>query len=202
MQITLFDRDVPDDYGAGDVLAVDTETMGLDVHRDRLCLVQISRGDGTADLVQIRREQTRAPNLERLFSDPAIVKIFHYARADMAMLRHWLGIAVRNVYCTKIASRIARTNSSQHGLRVLVQEILKTEIQKDQQSSDWGAETLSENQQMYAASDVLYLHALREALDARLARDERTDLATQCFAFLPHRVALDLGGWRSDIFAH
>ncbi len=202
MQIGLFDHDVPDDYVAGDVLAVDTETLGLQVHRDRLCLVQLSRGDGDADLVQIRPGQTRAANLERLLTDPAIVKIFHFARADMATLRHWLGIAVRNVYCTKIASRIARTNSNQHGLRALVQDMLDIELQKDQQSSDWGTETLSKSQQMYAASDVLYLHALREALDARLARDGRSELATSCFAFLPHRVELDLGGWGFDIFAH
>ncbi|MCY4258987.1 MAG: ribonuclease D [Rhodobacteraceae bacterium] len=202
MSITLFDQDVPDDYDAGAVLAVDTETMGLNVHRDRLCLVQMSRGDDAADLVRIRQGQARAPNLDRIFSDPAIVKIFHYARADMAVLRHWLGIDVRNVYCTKIASRLTRTNSGQHGLRALVQDILEIEIQKDQQSSDWGAEILSENQQIYAASDVLYLRALREALDARLVREGRGNLAKQCFAFLPHRVALDLGGWHGDIFAH
>ena len=198
----LYKCDLPDNYSVGNLLAVDTETMGLNVFRDRLCVVQLSRGDGSADIVQIARGQNEAPNLSKILSDPGIVKIFHYARADLAALKQWLGIDVEPVYCTKIASRFARTNAQQHGLKALIHELLGVEIQKEQQSSDWGVDELSQQQLQYAASDVLYLHKIKEQLDDRLIRDGYIELAQKCFEFLPHRVKLDLYGWKNDIFAH
>jgi len=202
LKITLHNQDLPDGYDTGSIIAVDTETMGLDVYRDRLCLVQVSKGDGNADLVKIEQGQKSAPNLEKLLSDGDVLKLFHYARADMGVLKQWLGISVSPVYCTKIASRFARTNSSQHGLKALVQEIVEIEIPKEQQSSDWADPDLTDEQIAYAASDVLYLHKLREALNGRLNRDGRFDLAQKCFDFLPHRVEMDLRGWKIDIFSH
>jgi ribonuclease D len=184
-------------------VAVDTETMGLKPGRDRLCLVQLSPGDGTVDLVRIAQGQTAAPNLGLLLTDPAIVKIFHFARFDVAMLKHGLGISVAPIWCTKIASRLVRTYTDRHGLKELAREILGLEISKQQQSSDWGAETLSDSQVEYAASDVLHLHAIKAALEARLVREGRHELAESCFRFVPTRAELDLLGWEGeDIFAH
>ncbi len=184
-------------------MAIDTETLGLNPHRDRLCVVQLSPGDGSADVVQIRAGQTEAPNLKRLLADPAILKIFHYARFDIAVLSNAFGVMPAPIYCTKIASRLTRTYTDRHGLKDLVRELLGVDLSKQQQSSDWGAETLSEPQVAYAASDVLHLHALKEKLDALLAREGRTDLAEACFRFLPDRARLDLLGWpEEDIFAH
>ncbi len=184
-------------------VAVDTETMGLKPGRDRLCLVQLSPGDGTVDLVRIAQGQTAAPNLGLLLTDPAIVKIFHFARFDVAMLKHGLGISVAPIWCTKIASRLVRTYTDRHGLKELAREILGLEISKQQQSSDWGAETLSDSQVEYAASDVLHLHAIKAALEARLVREGRRELAESCFRFVPTRAELDLLGWEGeDIFAH
>lgn len=202
MSITVHRGDLPDDYQPGQVIAVDTETMGLNIPRDRLCVVQVSRGDGDADLVQIEPGQESAPNLERIFSDRNVLKIFHFARADMAVLRHWLDIRVYPVYCTKIASRFTRTNTGQHGLRSLLQDVLGIEVQKEQQCSDWGVENLTDAQMIYAASDVLHLHDLHKCLEERLERDGRGDLARNCFEFLPHRVEIDLAGWTGDIFSH
>src|SRR5579862_7955083 len=196
-------NDLAADASFGDGAAIDTETLGLAVGRDRLCVVQVSRGDGTADVVQIAPGQTSAPNLERLLADPTIVKLFHYGRFDMAVLNHAFGVMPAPIYCTKIASKIARTYTDRHGLKDLTRELLGVEISKQQQSSDWGAETLSEAQLAYAASDVLHLHALREKLDTLLAREGRTELAQACFDFLPTRAKLDLSGWEAeDIFAH
>ena len=184
-------------------MAIDTEAMGLHPHRDRLCLVQLSAGDGTAHLVQIAKGQTAAPNLARLLADPSTLKLFHYGRFDIAMLYHALGALAKPVYCTKIASKLIRTFTDRHGLKVLCSELLDVDISKQQQTSDWGAETLSEAQQAYAASDVLYLHRLKDELDRRLAREGRTELAQQCFDFLPTRAVLDLGGWvENDVFSH
>lgn len=203
MTINLHRGDLPDGFRAGASVAIDTETLGLVTQRDRLCLVQLSRGDGTADLVQIAPGQTQAPNLVRLLGDPAIDKLFHFARFDMAILQTTFGIMPGPVYCTKIASKLARTYTDRHGLKDLVRELLGQEISKQQQSSDWGAPALSEAQLTYAASDVLHLHALREKLDSMLQREGRADLAAQCFAFLATRVQLDLRGWaETDIFAH
>ena len=177
--------------------------MGLKPRRDRLCVVQLSPGDGTVDVVRIAQGQTSAPNLARLFTDPAILKIFHYARFDVALVRHALGIEVSPVWCTKIASRLVRTYTDRHGLKDLVREVLGIEVSKQQQSSDWGAPTLSEAQVDYAASDVLHLHAIKAVLEARLRREGRLVLAESCFRFIPTRVELDLGGWEDeDIFAH
>lgn len=184
-------------------MAIDTETMGLDHRRDRLCLVQLSAGDGDADLVQIPIGSQDAPHLRRLLADPAVTKLFHYARFDIAALTRTFDVAVAPVYCTKIASRLARTYTDRHGLKDLVRELLGVELSKQQQSSDWGAETLSEAQLAYAASDVLHLHALKEKLDAMLLREGRMALAQACFGFLPVRAKLDLDGWaETDIFAH
>jgi ribonuclease D len=184
-------------------VGIDTETLGLNPHRDRLCVVQLSPGDGTADVVQIAPGQADAPNLRRLLADPAVVKIFHYARFDIAVLSNAFGVMPTPLYCTKIASRLTRTYTDRHGLKDLVRDLLGVDLSKQQQSSDWGAETLSEPQVAYAASDVLYLHALKEKLDALLAREGRTDLAEACFRFLPDRARLDLLGWpEEDIFAH
>ncbi len=200
--------DLPADYDPGPAIAVDTETLGLNPLRDRLCVVQISKGDGEADVVQITREQLAgeaggAPVLARVMGDPQVLKIFHFARFDLAVLEHALGVMPAPVYCTKIASKLVRTYTDRHGLKDLLRELLAVEISKQQQSSDWAAPTLSRAQLEYAASDVLHLHALKERLDAMLAREERTDLARACFDFLPARARLDLAGWpESDIFAH
>lgn len=184
-------------------MAIDTETLGLKPHRDRLCVVQLSPGDGTADVVQIAKGQTSAPNIEALLRDANVEKLFHFGRFDIAVLYHAFGALTENVFCTKIASRLTRTYTDRHGLKDLVRELLSIDISKQQQSSDWAAETLTDAQQTYAASDVLYLHDLRAQLDLRLMREERADLAKKCFEFLPHRALLDLAGWdEQDIFAH
>ena len=199
----LYQRDLPDGLDLGDSVAIDCETMGLNPHRDRLCLVQLSSGDGDAHLVQIEKGQTSAPNLERLLADPNVLKLFHFGRFDIAAMFHALGVLTAPVYCTKIASKMVRTYTDRHGLKNLLDELLKVDISKLQQMSDWGAETLSEAQLAYAASDVLYLHQLKEKLDERLAREGRTDLAAAAFEFLPTRARLDLAGWPEiDIFAH
>ena len=195
--------DLPSDVDLGDVVAVDSETMGLIPHRDALCVVQLSAGDGDAHLVQLDRETYHAPNLKQVLTDPNVLKIFHFARFDIAAFQHWLGIETTPVYCTKIASRLCRTYTDRHGLKDITRELLGVDLSKQQQSSDWGAETLSEAQIQYAASDVLYLHALREKLEAMLAREGRAELAAACFDFLPARATLDLEGWPEiDIFAH
>ena len=196
-------NDLPAEASFGEAVAIDTETLGLAVGRDRLCVVQLSRGDGTADIVQIAPGQTSAPNLERLLADPAIVKLFHFGRFDMAVMQHAFGVMAAPIYCTKIASKIARTYTDRHGLKDLTRELLNVEISKQQQSSDWGAGTLSEAQLAYAASDVLHLHALREKLDAMLTREGRDGLARAAFVYLPDRVRLDLAGFEAmDIFSH
>jgi ribonuclease D len=195
--------DLPEGLLFGDAVAIDTEAMGLNPHRDRLCLVQLSRGDGDAHLVQFAPGCYDAPNLKRLLADPGIVKLFHFARFDIAMLYHYLGVMARPLYCTKIASRLARTFTDRHGLRDLCKDLLGVDLKKEQQSSDWGAPSLSEEQMRYAAADVLYLHALRARLDEMLAREGRAALARSCFEFLPARALLDLEGWpEQDIFAH
>jgi ribonuclease D len=204
MTIRLHRGDLPDlsRYGRGAV-AIDTEAMGLDVNRDRLCVVQLSPGDGSADVIQIPASTSEAPNLAKLLADGTVLKIFHFARFDLAVLQKHLGIMPFPVYCTKIASRIARTYSDKHGLKDLVRELLGVDLSKQQQLSDWGAEALSDAQLAYAASDVLHLHALKEKLDAILLREGRAELAAACFRFLPDRVRLDLAGWSDqDIFAH
>ncbi|MEM1286327.1 MAG: ribonuclease D [Pseudomonadota bacterium] len=201
--IRLHQGDLPnlDAYGA--LVAIDTEAMGLHPHRDRLCVVQLSPGDGTADVVQIAKGQERAPNLEALLADPERTKIFHYARFDIALLFHTFGVMTTPVFCTKIASRLTRTFTDQHGLKGLTRDLLGIDLSKQQQSSDWGAATLTEAQQAYAASDVLHLHALKEKLDELLDREERRALAEAAYTFLPTRAKLDLMGWGdSDIFAH
>ena len=203
MSIRLHKGDLPGDFACGGSVAIDTETLGLNPHRDRLCLVQISTGDGSADLVQLGPGSYQAPNLGRLLDDPNILKIFHFARFDVAVLHHYLGAMPQPVYCTKIASRLTRTYTDRHGLKDLVRELLGIDLSKQQQTSDWGAEELTEAQLAYAASDVLHLHALKAKLDALLAREGRTALAKACFAFLPTRAKLDLEGWADeDIFAH
>lgn len=203
MTITLHKGDLPDGLDLGAIVAIDTETMGLNPHRDRLCLVQLSSGDGNAHLVQIARGQTSAPNLARLLTDRNVLKLFHFARFDIAALYHGLGALTAPVYCTKIASKLVRTFTDRHGLKDLVKELVGVEISKQQQSSDWGSGDLSEAQMAYAASDVLYLHAMKTRLDAMLAREGRTELAQACYDFLPSRALLDLSGWPEiDIFAH
>ncbi len=203
MTVTLHKGDLPDGLDLGPVVAIDTETMGLNPQRDRLCLVQLSSGDGTAHLVQIGLGQSAAPNLARMLVDPAVVKLFHFARFDIAALRAGLGVLTAPVYCTKVASRLTRTFTDRHGLKDLCRDLLGIDISKQQQSSDWGAETLLDAQLSYAAADVLYLHGLRDRLDLMLAREGRTALAEACFAFLPSRALLDLAGWPDvDIFAH
>ncbi len=199
----LYAHDLPDGLDLGPVVAIDCETMGLNPQRDRLCLVQMSGGDGNAHLVQIGQGQTQAPNLTRMLADPNVLKLFHFGRFDIAALYHAFGVLAAPVYCTKIASKLVRTYTDRHGLKNLLAELLAIDISKLQQMSDWGAETLSEAQIAYAASDVLYLHQLREILDQRLAREGRTELAQACFDFLPMRARLDLAGWpETDIFAH
>lgn len=199
----FYKRDLPDGLSLGPVVAIDCETMGLNPHRDRLCVVQMSGGDGDAHLVQIEKGQTDAPNLTAMLEDAHVLKLFHFGRFDVAALYNAFGALTAPVYCTKIASKLVRTYTDRHGLKYLLQELLGVDISKQQQSSDWGAEELTEAQLDYAASDVLYLHRLREALDARLAREGRTELAQACFDFLPTRAKLDLAGWPEiDIFAH
>jgi ribonuclease D len=203
MTIRLHKGDLPDGLDFGAAVAIDTETLGLEVGRDRLCLVQLSRGDASAELIQIAPGQTRAPNLERLLGDAKVLKLFHFGRFDMGVLCHTFGVMAAPVYCTKIASKIARTYTDRHGLKDLTRELLGVEVSKQQQSSDWGAPALSEAQLAYAASDVLHLHALRDKLDAMLAREGRDALARAAFAYLPERVRLDLAGFaQMDIFAH
>ncbi len=203
MTIRLHQGDLPDLSNYGDSVAIDTETLGLKPHRDRLCVVQLSPGDGTCDVVQISKGQTSAPNIEKLLTDQSVLKLFHFGRFDIAVLHHAFGALCQNVYCTKIASRLTRTYTDRHGLKNLTQELLGVDLSKVQQSSDWAAEKLSEAQLAYAASDVLHLHDLKNALDARLAREERGEIAQACFDFLPHRSLLDLKGWdETDIFAH
>ena len=199
----LYSGDLPDGLTLGPVVAIDCETMGLIPHRDRLCLIQMSGGDGHAHLVQVAQGQTEAPNLCRMLADPAVLKLFHFGRFDIAVLKHAFGVRTAPVYCTKIASKLVRTYTDRHGLKYLLEEILKVDISKQQQSSDWGAASLTEAQKDYAASDVLYLHALKRELDARLDREGRAQIAADCFAFLPARAELDLLGWPEiDIFAH
>jgi ribonuclease D len=203
MTHTVHFRDLPDDLDLGPEVAIDCETMGLHPHRDRLCVVQLSSGDGTAHLVQIEKGQTSAPNLEKLLVDPTVLKLFHFGRFDIAAMQNAFGVVTTPVFCTKIASRLVRTYTDRHGLKVLLQELLGIDISKQQQSSDWGSEALSQAQVDYAATDVLYLHKLRDALLAMLEREDRADLAQSCFDFLPTRAQLDLAGWPdTDIFAH
>ncbi|RAP40056.1 ribonuclease D [Rhodovulum viride] len=199
----LHSKDLPDGLDLGPVVAIDCETMGLNPHRDRLCLVQMSSGDGDAHMVQIAQGQTEAPNLNRMLADPKTLKLFHFGRFDIAILLHSFGVTTAPVYCTKIASKLVRTYTDRHGLKYLLQELLEIDISKQQQSSDWGAPSLSPAQLDYAASDVLYLHRLKETLDRMLAREGRTEMAQACFDFLPTRARLDLSGWpETDIFAH
>ncbi|WP_397541562.1 ribonuclease D [Roseovarius salis] len=199
----LYHQDLPDGLDLGPVVAIDCETMGLNPHRDRLCVVQLSAGDGDAHIVQIDQGQTRAPNLAALLKDATVLKLFHFGRFDIAAMYNAFGALAAPVYCTKIASKLVRTYTDRHGLKFLLQELLGVDISKQQQSSDWGARELSEAQLDYAASDVLYLHRLRDVLDERLARENRMQLAQGCFDFLPMRARLDLEGWPEiDIFAH
>ncbi|WP_413869424.1 ribonuclease D [Albidovulum sp.] len=204
MTIHLHRNDLPDGLDLGPVVAIDTETMGLDPRRDRLCLVQLSAGDGDAHLVQIAPGQRVAPNLARMLADPAVLKLFHFGRFDIAALRNAFGVTAAPVYCTKIASKMVRTFTDRHGLKYLLQDLVGVDVSKQQQTSDWGAPALTEAQLDYAASDVLYLHRLKAELDARLAREGRTALAQACFDFLPVRAELDLLGWddAADIFTH
>lgn len=204
MTIQLHKNDLPDGLSLGAVVAIDTETMGLDPRRDRLCLVQLSSGDGNAHLVQIERGQVRAPNLEKLLTDPKVLKLFHFGRFDIAALKKAFGVTTAPVYCTKIAAKMVRTFTDRHGLKYLLQELLGVDVSKQQQTSDWGASKLTDAQMEYAASDVLYLHRLKAELDERLAREGRTELAKACYDFLPTRATLDLMGWddSADIFAH
>ncbi len=199
----LYKGDLPDDLDLGKVVAIDCETMGLNPHRDRLCLVQLSSGDGDAHLVQVEKDQIRAPNLERLLADKEVLKLFHFGRFDIAVLYHTFRTLTAPVYCTKIASKLVRTYTDRHGLKNLLDEMLGVDISKMQQMSDWGAPDLTEAQLNYAASDVLYLHALKAKMDDRLMREGRVDLAVAAFTFLPTRAKLDLMGWPEvDIFAH
>ena len=203
MSITLHKEDLPSGLSFGEAVAVDTETMGLNPLRDRLCLVQLSAGDGTAHLVQFSGTSYNAPNLSALMANPKVVKIFHFARFDIATLRHHLGVDCASLYCTKIASKLARTYTDDHSLRGVCRDLLGVEISKQQQSSDWGAAELTSEQLSYAASDVYYLHKLRAQLEIKLKREGRAELARKCFDFLPARAALDLAGWaQTDIFEH
>jgi len=199
----LYKNDLPDGLDLGSVVAIDCETMGLNPHRDRLCVVQMSGGDGDAHIVQITKDQTEAPNLCAMLENPDVLKLFHFGRFDIAALFNRFGATTQPVYCTKIASKLVRTYTDRHGLKNLMQELLKKDISKHQQSSDWGAAKLTKAQLDYAASDVLYLHKLKKILDERLVRENRTEIAQACFDFLPTRAKLDLGGWPEiDIFAH
>jgi ribonuclease D len=204
LTIYLHQKDLPDGLDLGPIVAIDTETMGLDPRRDRLCVVQLSDGKGDAHLVQIARGQTSAPNLERLLTDPATLKLFHFGRFDIAALQKAFGVRTAPVWCTKIASRMIRTYTDRHGLKYLLMEYVGVDVSKAQQTSDWGSATLTEAQKEYAASDVLYLHKLKDALEAILHREGRMPLAQACFDFLPARAELDLLGWDepNDIFHH
>jgi len=203
MAVELHKDDLPDGLDFGNSVAIDTETLGLNPLRDRLCLIQLSSGDGNAHLVQVASKPAPAPNLAALLSNSGIIKLFHFARFDTAVLFHTYGIMADPVYCTKIASKLTRTYTDRHGLKDLCRELISVDLSKQQQSSDWGADTLTPEQLEYAASDVLYLHGLKDKLDAMLAREKRTELAQACFQFLPIRARLDLGGWADeDILAH
>jgi ribonuclease D len=203
MKIKLHKNDLPDGLNLGPLVAIDSETLGLNPNRDRLCLVQLSSGDGTAHLVQFADRKYDAPNLKKLLTDPAVTKLFHYARFDVAVFRRYLGVVTTPIYCTKIASKLVRTYTDKHGLKDLVRELLGVDLSKEQQSSDWGAPELSEKQLAYAANDVAYLHRLKDVLDVMLAREGRTEIAKACFSFLPTRAELDLAGWSEvDIFSH
>ena len=203
MAIKLYKGDLPPGVDFGPSVAVDTETLGLVPRRDKLCLVQLSAGDGNAHLVQLDRTSYDAPNLKALFANDAVTKIFHYARFDVAVIKHYLGVDVSPLYCTKIASKLTRTYTDRHGLKDLIKELLGIELNKQQQSSDWGAHVLSDAQKQYAAQDVLYLHELKSRLDQMLAREGREQVARACFGFVPTRAALDLAGWtEEDVFAH
>jgi ribonuclease D len=204
LAIHLYQQDLPDGLTLGPVVAIDTETMGLDPRRDRLCVVQLSSGDGNAHLVQIALGQTRAPNLERLLADPTVLKLFHFGRFDIAALKRAFGVTTAPVWCTKIASKLIRTFTDRHGLKYLLADLVGVDVSKQQQTSDWGAAELTEAQKEYAASDVLYLHQLKAELEVRLTREGRLDLAQRCFAFLPTRAEMDLLGWddANDIFTH
>jgi ribonuclease D len=203
LKIKLHKNDLPDGLDLGPVVAIDSETLGLNPIRDRLCLAQLSAGDGVCHAVQFEHGAYAAPNLKRLLGDPKVLKLFHFARFDVAMFKRYLGVVTKPIYCTKIASRLVRTYTDKHGLKDLVKELLGVDLSKEQQCTDWGAPELSERQLAYAANDVAYLHRLKEALDSMLAREGRTELAKACFDFLPARVELDLGGWADiDIFAH
>ena len=203
MAIKLYKGDLPADVDFGQSVAIDTETLGLNPHRDKLCLVQLSSGDGNAHLVQLDRNNYDAPNLKALLSDQNVLKIFHFARFDVAVLKAYLDVDVAPVYCTKIASKLVRTYTDRHGLKELVREIVGVDLSKQQQSSDWGLPVLSDAQKQYAASDVLYLHELKIRLDQMLKREGRQQLASACFEFMATRTALDLAGWQEqDIFAH
>ena len=203
MKIKLHQGDLPDGLDLGPLVAIDTETLGLNPFRDRLCLAQLSSGDGVCHAVQFAANAFSAPHLKRLLADPKVTKLFHFARFDVAMFRRYLNVDCAPIYCTKIASKLVRTYTDRHGLKDLVRELLGIELSKEQQSSDWGAKVLSEKQLAYAAADVAHLHALKTQLDAMLAREGRTELAKACFDFLPARANLDLAGWEeTDIFAH
>jgi ribonuclease D len=203
MTVKLYRGDLPADFNPGPSIAIDTETLGLKPGRDKLCLVQISTGDGNAVLVQIDRDSFAAPNLKALLVNPAVTKIFHFARFDVAVLKHYLGVDTYPLYCTKIASKLVRTYTDRHGLKDLIKELLGVELNKQQQSSDWGAHVLSEAQKQYAALDVVYLHEVKQRLDQMLEREGRSAMAKSCFDFIPTRAALDLGGWaEEDIFSH
>lgn len=204
MAIHLYRNDLPDGLRLGPVVAIDTETMGLDPRRDRLCLVQLSSGDGNAHLVQILRGQTSAPNLEKLLTDPGIIKLFHFGRFDVAALKAAFGVTTAPVWCTKIAAKLVRTFTDRHGLKYLLAELVGVDVSKQQQTSDWGSATLTDAQREYAASDVLYLHKLKAELEKCLIREDRMALAQACFDFLPTRATLDLLGWDepNDIFHH
>ena len=203
MKIHLHKGDLPNGLDLGPLVAIDTETLGLNPNRDRLCLAQLSSGDGVCHAVQFAAGQYAAPNLKKMLGDPAVTKLFHFARFDVAVFRHYLGVDCKPVYCTKIASKLVRTYTDRHGLKDLVRELLGVELSKEQQSSDWGASELSEKQLAYAANDVAYLHQLKKVLDEMLARESRSHLAKACFDFLPSRAELDLKGWEEiDVFAH
>ena len=203
MAIKLYKGDLPPGLDFGTSVAVDTETLGLVPRRDKLCLVQLSSGDGNAHLVQVDRSSYDAPNLKALFTNPDVTKIFHYARFDVAVIKYYLGVDTAPLYCTKIASKLTRTYTDRHGLKALVKELLGIELNKQQQSSDWGAHMLSDSQKQYAAQDVVYLHELKARLDQMLSREGREAVARACFDFIPTRAALDLSGWtEEDVFAH
>ena len=203
MTVELYQGDLPAGLDLGETVAVDTETLGLNPQRDRLCLVQLSSGDGNAHLVQLSNGNYDASNLKRLFEDETVIKLFHFGRFDIAMIKRYLGVVCRPVYCTKIASKLSRTYTDRHGLKDLCTELIGVDLSKQQQQSDWGAAELTPEQLEYAASDVLYLHRLKQSLDERLAREGRAALAEACFEFLPHRAELDLAGWEDqDIFSH